>query len=106
MRSAAELDDATEKHPVTPGSILPAREQLGELLLDLGRPAEAFKEFEASLRRAPGRLAGLRGAAQAARLSGRAGDAAAYYGQLRALCESGCNRPEFAEATEFLSAQR
>lgn len=106
MRSAAELDDVTEKHPVTPGSILPAREQLGELLLDLGRPAEAFKEFEASLRRAPGRLAGLRGAAQAARLSGRAGDAAAYYGQLRALCESGCNRPEFAEATEFLSAQR
>ncbi|RYE51730.1 MAG: hypothetical protein EOP21_00605, partial [Hyphomicrobiales bacterium] len=42
MRSAAELDDRSEKHPVTPGSIAPAREQLGELLLELGRPADAL----------------------------------------------------------------
>lgn len=41
MKAAADLDDAAEKHPVTPGSILPAREQLGELLLEAGRPAEA-----------------------------------------------------------------
>ena len=45
MRAAADLDDATEKHPVTPGAVLPAREQLGELLLELGRPAEAMREY-------------------------------------------------------------
>ncbi len=72
LRSAADLDDATEKHPVTPGAILPAREQLGELLLELGRPAEARREFEATLKRAPGRRAALLGAAKAARSSGGA----------------------------------
>ena len=53
MRGAADADDALEKHPVTPGAILPAREQLGELLLELGRPAEALSEFEASLEECP-----------------------------------------------------
>ncbi|MEP6922272.1 MAG: hypothetical protein ABI967_14190, partial [bacterium] len=46
MRAAADLDDATDKHPVTPGAILPAREQLGELLLELKQPAAALQEFE------------------------------------------------------------
>jgi tetratricopeptide (TPR) repeat protein len=64
MRAAADLDDSSEKHPVTPGALLPAREQLGELLLELGKPTEALAQFEASLKRAPRRLAGLYGAAR------------------------------------------
>ena len=70
MRQAAILDEATEKHPVTPGSILPAREQVGELLLQLQNPSEALVEFEASLARAPNRLNSLRGAARSAALAG------------------------------------
>ena len=84
MRAAADLDDATEKHPVTPGAILPAREQLGELLLELNRPAEAKAEFEASLVRSPRRLAGLSGAARAAKLAGDAAAArSSLYGPAR-----------------------
>ena len=71
MRQAATLDEASEKHPVTPGAILPAREQLGELLLAAGKPADALSAFEASLLRAPGRLNSILGAARAARLSGK-----------------------------------
>ncbi|WP_332764030.1 hypothetical protein [Phenylobacterium sp.] len=92
MRAAADLDDATEKHPVTPGQILPAREQLGELLLELNRPADALAEFEASLTRAPGRYGGLSGAARAADLAKDPAKAARY----RALlppCGAGCTRP-------------
>jgi tetratricopeptide (TPR) repeat protein len=69
MRAAADIDDSTEKHPVTPGAILPAREQLGELLLELKQPTAALQEFETSLRSAPNRFNGLYGAARAARLA-------------------------------------
>ncbi|MFI5327781.1 MAG: hypothetical protein ACHQ7H_16225, partial [Candidatus Rokuibacteriota bacterium] len=55
MRASADAEDATEKHPVTPGSIKPARELLGEMLIDLGQPAAALKEFEASHRVEPNR---------------------------------------------------
>jgi len=89
MRAAADLDDATEKNPVTPGSILPAREQLGEVLLDLGRPDEALKEYEASLQRAPRRLAGLYGAARSARLAGDTGKAGRYFAELAKMTERG-----------------
>src|SRR5262245_3517254 len=53
LRRAAELEDGTEKHPVTPGAIQPAREMLGELLIELGRPGEALTEFEVSQRTDP-----------------------------------------------------
>ena len=89
MRAAADLDDSVEKHPVTPGAILPAREQLGELLLELGRSAEALVEFEASLKRAPRRLGGIHGAAQAAKLSANAAKARAYYAELAELTKNG-----------------
>lgn len=99
MRSAADLDDATEKHPVTPGAILPAREQLGELLLELGQPADALVEYEASLKRAPRRLAGTYGAARAAKLSGDAGKTRHYYAELVQLTQHGdANRAEIREA--------
>jgi tetratricopeptide (TPR) repeat protein len=103
MRAAAELDDATDKHPVTPGAILPAREQLGELLLELRQPAEALQEFETSLRSTPNRFNGLYGAARAARLAADQKRATAYYGKLLALCRhADSNRPEIEEAKAFL----
>jgi hypothetical protein len=99
MRAAADLDDATEKHPVTPGAILPAREQLGELLLELGRPADALVEYEASLSRAPKRLAGLYGAARSARLAGDSAKAARYFAELRSITkDSDGARAEVKEA--------
>ncbi|MFS8087107.1 MAG: hypothetical protein ACMG6H_15850, partial [Acidobacteriota bacterium] len=86
MQAAAELDDATEKHPVTPGTLLPAREQLGELLLELKQSAAALREFETSLRSAPNRFNGLYGAARAAELAADRKMAKTYYGKLVALC--------------------
>ena len=111
MRSAADLDDATDKHPVTPGAILPAREQLGELLLELKQPAAALQEFETSLRTAPNRFNGLYGAARASRLvadqSNLAADRAkarSYYGKLVTLSRHADSaRAEIDEAKAFLA---
>ena len=104
MRAAADLDDATEKHPVTPGAILPAREQLGELLLELKEPAAALREFESSLRNTPNRFNGLYGAARAAALAGNRKGAEGFYKQLLALCRhADADRPELAEAKGFLA---
>jgi tetratricopeptide (TPR) repeat protein len=99
MRAAAELDDTTEKHPVTPGAILPAREQLGELLIELGQPGSALLEYEAALKRAPRRLAGLYGAARAANLARDMTKAGLYYSRLVELTSKGDEgRPEVKEA--------
>jgi tetratricopeptide (TPR) repeat protein len=104
MRAAAELDDATEKHPVTPGTLLPAREQLGELLLELKQPAAALQEFETSLRIAPNRFNGLYGAARAARLASDQKVAKNYYIKLMALCRKAeSTRAEIEEAKRFLA---
>lgn len=70
LRSAADLEDTTDKHPVTPGAILPAREQLADLLLLLKQPTAALKEYETSLKLAQGRLNSYKGAAQAAEAAG------------------------------------
>src|SRR6266542_3884025 len=103
-RSAADLDDRTGKHPVTPGAILPARELLGDLLLEMGRPAEALGEYEASLRSAPNRFNGLYGAARAAELSGEKVKARELYGRLVANCGAGATgRTEIRQARDFLA---
>ena len=105
MRGAADLDDATEKHPVTPGAILPAREQLGELLLAQGRPADALKEYEASLQRAPRRLAGVYGAAEAAKLAGETEKADRLYAELVTMTQDGDDaRPEVKSARMFAAS--
>jgi tetratricopeptide (TPR) repeat protein len=103
-RSAADLDDSSEKHPVTPGAVLPAREQLGELLLELERPAEALVEFEAALSRAPNRFVAVYGAARAARLSGDPRKARQHYARL-VEGRAGA-RPELLEARSYLAAHR
>jgi hypothetical protein len=106
MRAAADLDDATDKHPVTPGAILPAREQLGELLLELKRPADALHEYQASLERAPRRLAGLYGAARAAKLAGNAAEASRYYAELLEVAgKGGGGRAEVREAKTHADLQ-
>ena len=104
MRAVADLDDATDKHPVTPGSILPAREQLGELLLEIKQPSAALTEFETSLRTAPERFNGLYGAARAATLASDQKKARTYYQKLLTLTrQADTPRPEIDEAKAFLA---
>src|SRR5207245_2723627 len=86
VRSAADLEDGTDKHPVTPGSILPAREQLADLLAELGQPAAALAEYETSLRSAPARLNSYDGAARAAERAGKKREAKVFHERLGALC--------------------
>lgn len=103
MRLAAELDEATEKHPVTPGAILPAREQLGELLLEADQPAAALLEFEKTLKNTPNRFNAMYGAARAAKFSGDRKKAATHYQALIEQCRFADDvRPEIKEANEFL----
>jgi tetratricopeptide (TPR) repeat protein len=101
MRSAADLEDSTEKHPVTPGAVLPARELLGDLLLELNRPAEALKEFERSQTISPNRFNGLYGAARSAELAGDPIKARRYYQKLVQTSSLG-NRPALQDARDFL----
>lgn len=70
MRHAAVREDATEKAPVTPGPLAPARELLGDMLMELRRPAEALAEYRKSFAREPNRYRSLRGAADAASAAG------------------------------------
>ena len=103
MLAAAELDDSTDKHPVTPGSLIPAREQLADLLLELNRPADALIEFETSLENAPNRFNGVYGAAKAALALGDQKKAKTYYSQLVKICpQADSARPELEEAKEAL----
>jgi Tetratricopeptide repeat len=103
LRQAADREDATEKHPVTPGSIQPAREMLAELLLDLGQAQQALAEFEASQKVDPNRLHGLAGAARAADRAGDRAKARKYAEQLVDLTRTGdTERPEVVQAKALL----
>jgi len=104
MRSAADMEDTSEKHIVTPGRLLPARELLGELLLELQRPAEALREFETAQRREPEQFRGLYGAAQAAAHSGDLAQAKRYFTRLVETAGQGDGRPELAQSRAFLAA--
>jgi len=99
MRAAADLEDRNEKHIVTPGRIVPARELLGEMLLELKQAEAALKEFEASQRREPNRFRNYLGAARAAEMAGDRAKAVAYYQKLVALAkDSDTARPELVSA--------
>jgi hypothetical protein len=78
LRNAADAEDALEKLPVTPGPVVPAREQLGQLLLDLRRPRDALRELTQALADAPGRRAGLEAAVRAAEQAGDSGAATRF----------------------------
>jgi tetratricopeptide (TPR) repeat protein len=103
MRSAAELEDTTEKHPVTPGAVFPTRELLGDLFLELDQPARALAEFEATLRVSPKRFNAMYGAARAAELSGDRKKAEERYTELIELCTNADSaRLELQNARAFL----
>jgi tetratricopeptide (TPR) repeat protein len=104
MRAAADHDDSVDKLPVTPGSVVPARELLGEMLLESKQPAAALEAFETSLKFAPERFNSLFGAARAAQLAGDREKASAYYTKLLANCpQPTSDLPELREAKQFLS---
>lgn len=104
MREAADRESATEKSPLTPGEVLPARELLGDLLLELGAHGEALAEYERALERSPGRFNSLYGAGRAAALGGDTGKAEAYYGALVENCaRADAPRPRLQQARAFLS---
>ena len=100
MRGAAALEDATEKSAVTPGPLAPARELVGEMLLQMNRPAEALEAFEATLKKEPNRFRALVGAATSASLMGDRQKAGTYAAALVAICVRGDTpgRPELAQA--------
>ena len=102
MKSAAQLEDGTEKSAVTPGPLAPARELLGEMLLDVNEPAQALEQFEATLKKEPGRFRSLYGAAHAAQLSGRRATSQAYFRELLKVC-SRADKPARSEITEASS---
>lgn len=88
LRAAADREDASEKHVVTPGRLVPARELLAYAILDAGEPAVALREFEAVLRHDPNRLRAFAGAARAAEAMGSKDKAAGYAARLLELTSS------------------
>ena len=102
MRTAADMEDSYERRVDTPGRILPARELLGDLLMETNLPAEALREYEASQAREPNRFRGLYGAARAAEASGDRAKAERYYERLLAMTRNADgNRPELLAAKAF-----
>jgi tetratricopeptide (TPR) repeat protein len=99
---AADLEDVTDKHPATPGAILPARELLGDMLLALGRSPEALAAYRASLAQQPGRARSLAGAARAAEAAGDRAAAQRHRQELRTLLA----RADRARAQSLLGAGR
>jgi tetratricopeptide (TPR) repeat protein len=106
MHAAADHEDLTEKHVVTPGPIMPARELLGDLLMELGQPADALPQYEASIAKEPNRFRGLYGAALAAERAGDRVRASRHFETLIAIAsQSDATRPELIYAKQVL-AQR
>lgn len=104
LRQAADREDATEKNVVTPGPILPAREMLGDMLLEIGRAAEALREFEASMVKEPNRFGNTAGAARAAEQAGDPAKARQHYQKLLVIAErADSERPEIRQAKAFVA---
>jgi tetratricopeptide (TPR) repeat protein len=103
MSAAADAEDKTEKHPVTPGVPKPARELYGVMLLERGMAKEALAAFEATLKKEPNRLGAYVGAAKAAEKSGDKAKAQEYYKKVVAIAGAADKtRTEVADARAFL----
>jgi hypothetical protein len=100
MREAGRREDATEKSAVTPGPLAPARELLGDMLLELERPREALAEYRATLRKEPNRFRALYGAMRAASLAGNAAAAKQFRSSLRTMCAK-ADKPGRAELADI-----
>jgi tetratricopeptide (TPR) repeat protein len=106
MRAAAEAEEASDKHPVTPGNVVPSRELLGEMLMALNQPQAALAEYERSLKRDPNRFRALYGAARAAEAAGNKQAARDYYAKLDNLTAArDTERPELTHAQTFLATR-
>ena len=104
MNEAAELEDKTEKHPVTPGEIVPARQLLADLYMEMNEPAKALVEYEKDLKKHPNRFNGMYGAGLAAEKSGDKVKAKEYYTKLLAIASaSNSSRTEVQNMNSFLS---
>ncbi len=107
MSGAADAEDKTEKHPVTPGQLEPARELFGAMLLQVGKPAEALAAYEATMHKEPNRLNATLGAANAAVAVGDSVKAKQYFAAATALAsDASVNRPEIAKARAFLASAK
>ncbi len=105
MKNAVAIEASTEKHPVTPGEVLPAAELYGDMLLEAGRYDRALTAYLASLQRTPLRFNGLYGAAQAAMGMNDRATARMYFGQLVAMAkETKSPRPATVEAKKILAS--
>jgi tetratricopeptide (TPR) repeat protein len=104
MRAAADLEDKSEKAAVSPGRIVPARELLGDMLAESGRPGDALAEYERSQAHDPNRYRSLYGAGQAAAQSGNRDKARYYFARLNELAGSGDPRPEMDKARRYLAS--
>lgn len=103
MREAANMEDNTQKHSVTPGEVIPARELLADMLMQMSQPARALEEYEADLKSHVNRFNGLYGAALAAEQAKNPEKAGYYYQQLIAIANSAhSNRPELDAARLYL----
>jgi len=105
MKSAAELEDGTEKSAVTPGPLSPAREQLGTMFLEMHEPSKALEQFEATLQKEPRRFHALYGAAHAAQLVGDRDASQRHFRELVAVCAKADTpaRAELKAAREALA---
>jgi tetratricopeptide (TPR) repeat protein len=103
MSLAADMENKTEKHPVTPSEVIPARELLGDMLMEMGKPVQALEAYEAVLRKHPNRFNALYGAGTAARRSGKAQVAAEYYRTLLSFVNKDSRRPEVKHIREYLA---
>jgi predicted Zn-dependent protease len=103
-RAAAALEATMDKHPATPGAVLPARELHADLLLELNDPAAALQAYQETLRTDPNRFRSILGVARAAERTGDRVKAKAAYQQLVALCaQADTQRPELAEARRLIA---
>ena len=102
LRSAADMEDASEKHPVTPGPVVPARELLGEFLLTINTPVQALAAFESTLQRSPNRFNALYGAATAAQAAGQREKARQYFNTLIEISDPKSSRLELRTAKSYV----
>ncbi|HSR17737.1 MAG TPA: hypothetical protein VLM39_06545, partial [Ignavibacteriaceae bacterium] len=106
MITASELEDKTEKNPVTPGSLLPAREMLGDLYMELNRPKDALKQYELSLKNNPNRFNSLYGAGKSAELTGNMQKARFYYTAVLKLGKSAeVKREQIVHAADVIGSK-
>ncbi len=103
VRAAADLDASMDKHPATPAEVVPARELLADLLLEVNEPAAALQEYEQTVSAERNRFRSILGVARAAKQTGDTAKAREAYGKLVTVAGADCDRPELVEAKAFLA---